>query len=797
MEEDQDFDILPVIDFKDELMDAICNNQIIICIGETGSGKTTQIPQFCADREDILKSKAIAVTQPRRVAAMTVAHRVAEERKVELGREVGYTIRFDDKSCVDTRIKFMTDGILVRECLSDANLSKYNVIMLDEAHERSIHTDILFGLVKLACLQRSDLRVIVTSATLNVEKFSTYFNNCPIIRVPGRVFPVDIYHSKMKQTMTTSGPATNTYIQKAAEIVLRIHQEEEDGHILVFLTGQEEIEKCCGMIREQLANESEEVTSQNRHTLLVLPLYAALPAEAQKLVFSRVAKDVRKVVISTNIAETSVTVPHVRYVVDPGYVKQKVYDPERHISALVVVPISRVSAEQRAGRAGRTGPGSCYRLYSSDCMLQMTAETIPEIQRSNLSNVVLQLKALGVHDVIGFDFLDPPSEDLLAEALVHLHLLGGLDESGQLTGIGNKMTVFSVEPVLSRTLIEAASQGCLEEAATVAAMMSVEDIWVTRHAHNSRSNGRLGGSSHSQKQPWAGGTGQRDAGEDGRRDAEEAHARQRHPLGDHHTYLRVYDNWIDHGESSDWCFENFIRQRSLRVAKQIRSQLLEEARKAGLETVNHSAASSWRSKGDWGGRHTHSHGGMDKGRREERERDVRLSRSIAAGLFMNAARRCTSESIFRTLPMLTEKPDSNGCSFSGSGRSGLEDGQVRLLHLHPTCSLNSHLHTAPEMVLYQDLLSGAKPHMRHVCVADNVATEVNRYRDHWRFVPAEVLSGRLAPEETTMAPDMDEDRGVGMKRKAPAETGTRQDAVGAAKERYLARKKAVTTAITR
>eukprot|EP01041_Mallomonas_annulata_P006647 gene6647-13457_t len=767
---DRDYDVLPVVDFKEQLLDEISKNQIIICIGETGSGKTTQIPQFCLDG-GLLADKCMAITQPRRVAAITVAERVAEERKVSIGTEVGYAIRFDDRTSSKTKIKFMTDGILVRECLGDRTLSRYQVIMLDEAHERSIHTDILFGLIKLACAQRPDLKLIVTSATLNIEKFSTYFNACPIIRVPGRVHPVDIYHSKARQVMTTSGPSTNGYIQSAADVVLRIHAEEDDGHILVFLTGQDEVERCCSLIRAGISDRSsqnKEDAATDMH-LTVLPLYAALSSDLQRLVFKRVDSNWRKVVVATNIAETSVTVPHVRYVVDAGYVKQKVYDPSRHMESLVVVPISQVSAEQRAGRAGRTAPGKCYRLYSSDCLSLMTRETIPEIQRSNLSNVILQLKALGIHDVIGFDFLDPPSSELIAEALVSLHLLGGLEDNGYLTYIGKRMTAFSVEPVLSRMIlgsISCSNKHSLDAIIVVAAMMSVEDIWITKHRRGPR---REDDERASRQQ------------EEEQQRAETAHNALRHPLGDYHTYLKVFRKWSEAGSSQEWCHQHFIRFRSLRMAAQIRSQLWDEA--VSSRSVDRSQKPGDREEY----RHLSS--------REERELDLNLCSAVVCGIYMNAARRCTNETIFRTLPLIHGVDD--------------ESVDVRLLHLHPSCTLlveGTHnkkgqgvSQCPPEMVLYQEVVVGAKPLMRHVMVADLVAKQVNRKREDWKFVSPSQLSGREPP---CIAVDVDGDgdsSAVGNTRKRSLDStksdgkgdieGDRQRALNSAKERYSARKK--------
>jgi HrpA-like RNA helicase len=384
-----DFDVLPIESFREEILTTLRENQIMICIGETGSGKTTQIPQFFM-KAGLLEEKKMAVTQPRRIAAISVSKRVSEEMDVTLGNEVGYIVRFDDMTNEKTKIKFMTDGILIRECLSDPLLQQYSLIMLDEAHERSLNTDILFGLLKNITYKRKDLKLIITSATLDAEKFSAYFFHCPILHIPGRNYPVDIYHSKTKQIMTINGPANTSYIQTAVDIVLKIHQKEEDGHILVFLTGQEEIEKACLILKQTLqqwksgenTGDPEEIRRRERlqdRELVILPLYAALSNEEQVKIFQkpqlllqqqqRLSKGfrknqqygvkeekseppriIRKCVISTNIAETSITVPHVRFVVDAGYVKQKVFDPSRGMESLVVVPVSKIAAIQRAGR---------------------------------------------------------------------------------------------------------------------------------------------------------------------------------------------------------------------------------------------------------------------------------------------------------------------------------------------------------------------------------------------------------------------------------------------------------------
>ena len=438
---------------------------------------------------------------------------MAHERGCVLGSEVGYAVRFEDRTQPGTRVKFMTDGVLVRECLSDPLLRRYAVLMLDEAHDRSLNTDILLGLVKAACRQRPELRVLVTSATLDHAKFSAYFGGCPVLEVPGRLFPVDIFHSKTRQVMTRSGPASSAYVQAAAEVVLQIHaQQDEAGHVLVFLTGREDIEQACAAIRAAAADagvlfsEHECLPAtpplpprlSDRCFLRVLPMYGALSTEDQRLVFENMVERfvtrpdngeavcrVRKCIVATNIAETSITVPHVRFVVDAGFVKQKVFDPAGRIESLVTVPVSQVAATQRAGRCGRTGPGQCYRLYSEESYGSMMPETVPEIRRTNLANTVLYLKALGVADVLGFDFLDAPSQAQLSEALLLLHMLGALDDGGAVTAVGRLMSAFPLEPCTSRAVVAAAQSGhraVLDDVLTIAAMVSVELVWAERPA---------------------------------------------------------------------------------------------------------------------------------------------------------------------------------------------------------------------------------------------------------------------------------------------------------------------------
>ena len=398
---------LPIFQLKSQIMRMIQDNRILVVIGETGSGKTTQITQYLVEA-DYAKYGKIGCTQPRRVAAMSVAKRVSEEFGCKLGEYVGYSIRFEDCCSEDTIIKYMTDGMLLREALIDKNLTQYSVIMLDEAHERTIHTDILFGLLKEAMRNRNDLKLIVTSATLDSDKFSKFFNNCPVFRIPGRTFDVEVFYSKEPEY---------DYMEAALITVMQIHlTEPKGGDILVFLTGQEEIETACQILQARM-----DALGKGTPPLLILPVYSALPSEMQSKIFEPAPYGTRKCIIATNIAEASLTIDGIYYVVDPGFAKIKAYNPKIGMDSLMIAPISQSSAMQRAGRAGRTGPGKCYRLYTYDSFMnEMLKATIPEIQRTNLANTVLLLKALGINDLINFEFMDPPPLQTLIAAMEQL-----------------------------------------------------------------------------------------------------------------------------------------------------------------------------------------------------------------------------------------------------------------------------------------------------------------------------------------------------------------------------------------
>jgi len=519
---------LPIFKLRDQLLKAVAENQVLVVIGETGSGKTTQMTQYLAEAGYTSKG-IIGCTQPRRVAAMSVAKRVAEEFGCRLGQEVGYTIRFEDMTSKDTVIKYMTDGMLLRELLLDPDASKYSVIMLDEAHERTIHTDVLFGLMKAACQRRRDLKLIVTSATLDAEKFSSYFFNCPIFTIPGRMFPVSIFYAKEPE---------QDYLEASLTTVMQIHLSKPAGDILLFLTGKEEIDTACEILHDRM-----NALGPKAPPLLVLPVYSALPSELQSKIFEPAPPGTRKCVVATNIAEASLTIDGIFYVVDPGFCKQKMYNPKLGMDSLVVVPISQASANQRAGRAGRTGPGECYRLYTEAAYKnEMLPNNIPEIQRTNMSNTVLMLKAMGIEDLLRFDFMDPPPLQTLINAMELLYSLGALDDEGLLTRLGRKMAEFPLEPQMSKVLISSVDLGCSEEVLTIVSMLSVENVFYRP--------------------------------KDKQAQADAKRAKFFQPEGDHLTLLTVYQSWAANKFSNPWCFENFIQARQMQRAQDIRKQLV-------------------------------------------------------------------------------------------------------------------------------------------------------------------------------------------------------------------------------
>ncbi|KAG5561806.1 hypothetical protein RHGRI_004748 [Rhododendron griersonianum] len=547
---------LPVFKYRTAILYLVETHATTIVVGETGSGKTTQIPQFLKEAGWADGGRVIACTQPRRLAVQAVASRVAEEMGVKLGEEVGYTIRFEDLTDRDsTRIKFLTDGVLLREMMEDPLLTKYSVIMVDEAHERSISTDVLLGLLKKIQRRRPELRLIISSATIEAKSMAAFFHTSKkrrglkgedcvpktepaILSVEGRGFNVQIFYIE---------EPVSDYIQAAVSTVMSIHDQEPMGDILVFLTGQDDIDAAVRLLTEEAQNNRKSSSG-----LVVLPLYSGLSRADQDLVFSPIPRGKRKVVISTNIAETSLTLEGVSYVVDSGFSKQRFYNPISNIENLVVAPISKASARQRAGRAGRVRPGKCYRLYSEEYFVkEMSAEGIPEMQRSNLVSCVIQLKALGIDNILGFDWPASPSPEAMIRALEVLYSLGVLDDDAKLTSpAGFQVAEIPLDPMVSKMILASNQLGCSEEIITIAAILSIQSIWISVRGQQ--------------------------------KDLDEAKLRFAAAEGDHVTFLNVYKGFLRSGKSPKWCNKNFVNYQAMRKVVEIREQLKRIAQRIGI-----------------------------------------------------------------------------------------------------------------------------------------------------------------------------------------------------------------------
>ena len=575
---------LPVFSHRDDLLQAIADNQVLVMVGETGSGKTTQVAQYLHE-VGYTKLGRVGCTQPRRVAAMSVAARVASEMGVKLGAEVGYSIRFEDCTSPGTLIKYMTDGMLLREFMLEPDLASYSVIILDEAHERTLHTDILLGLVKDVAKTREDLKVIISSATVDARKFAAYFAGtdgfeAPIYTIPGRRFPITYYYPKSPEA---------DYIQAAIVTVLQIHVTQDvPGDILVFFTGQEEIETAAEEIQKRTRGLGTKVKE-----LIVCPIYAALPAEQQGKIFEPTPAGARKVVLATNIAETSLTIEGITYVVDCGFVKESSYNPRTGMESLQVVPISKNSAKQRAGRAGRTGPGKCFRLYTEWAFKnELPDDTAPEILRVNLSTVLLMLKSMGVDDLVHFDFMDKPPHEALIRSLEQLYALGALNEKGLLTTLGRKIAEFPCDPMLSKMIIASEKYGCTSDIVTIAAMLDVNNSLFYRPKEQAVV-------------------------------ADSARAAfSRGASGDHISMLNVFNEWRDSGFSSQWCAENFVQSKSMKRARDVRDQLVALCQRTEVSLVEHPHDAS---------------------------RNDAIGKAITSGFFYNVAKLDKSGGSFRTV----------------------------------------------------------------------------------------------------------------------------------------------------
>ncbi|OXB63089.1 hypothetical protein ASZ78_005432, partial [Callipepla squamata] len=596
------------------------------------------------------EGRVVGVTQPRRVAAVSVAGRVADERGAVLGHEVGYCIRFDD--CTDpqaTRIKvkqyvvilgkFLTDGMLVREMMADPLLTRYrsfcfiySVLMLDEAHERTLYTDIAIGLLKKVHFFFHLQFMFFVSLILDSKEAWRSSADCGFSHLGCREqckrndLPFfDL--TNVSSVFSLCSPVPD-YIKSTVETAMKIHQMENDGDILAFLTGQEEVETVVSMLIEQARALSR--AGMKKH-LRVLPMYAGLPSPDQMKVFERVSRSVRKVIVATNVAETSITIHGIAFVIDCGFVKLRAYNPKTAIECLVVVPVSKASANQRAGRAGRNRSGKCYRLYTEEDFEKLPKSTVPEMQRSNLAPVILQLKALGIDNVLRFPFLSPPPAQSMVQALELLYALGGLDMHCRLTEpLGMRIAEFPLNPMFAKMLLESGNFGCSQEILTIAAMMQIQNIFLIPPNQKYQ--------------------------------AARQHRKFAVEEGDHLTMLNVYEAFVKHSKSSQWCQEHFLNYKGLVRASVVREQLKKLLVRFKVPKKS-------------------SEGDPDP-----------VLRCIVSGFFANAAK-------FHS---------------TGAYRTIRDDHE---LHIHPTSVL--YAEKPPRWVVYNEVIQTAKYYMRDVTAIES------------------------------------------------------------------------------
>ena len=439
-----DYKSLPVYEQKQKILDCLKDNQVVIVESPTGSGKTTQIPVILYEA-GYATNGVIAVTQPRRIAALSVSEFISKQLGTSYPGLVGYKMRFEDKTDQSTRIKIMTDGILLQEMKLDPWLSKYSVVMVDEAHERSLNIDFVLGLLKRVLKERKDFHVIVSSATMNTQAFSEYFDNAPVISIDTITYPVSIIYDPIAGGVTTSTDSgSDILLSKICTIVDRVLDNDEDGGILIFLPGEKIIKDCADRLYHCPFSRK----------LHILPLYGRLSKEEQERVFDEPPENKKKVIISTNIAETSVTIQDISTVIDSGLAKLNFYNPRNYTSSLIETPVSIASCNQRKGRAGRTHEGTCYRLYSRKDFETRPMYTNEEIYRTDLSEVVLRMAELGITDFYNFDFISSPGQEGIIGAVETLNMLGALDSDNTLSDIGRMMVKFPLEPRISRIIVE-------------------------------------------------------------------------------------------------------------------------------------------------------------------------------------------------------------------------------------------------------------------------------------------------------------------------------------------------------
>ncbi len=537
-----DYQKLPVYEQKELILNSLKDNQVIVVQSPTGSGKTTQIPVILHEA-GFSQNGIIAVTQPRRIAALSVSEFIAKQLHTSYPGLVGYKMRFEDKTDATTKIKIMTDGILLQEMKLDPWLRNYSVIMVDEAHERSLNIDFVLGLLKRVLKERKDFKVIVSSATMNAEAFSKYFGGAPIVTIETQTFPVTmVYDPPMGKTTTTTASGSEMLLAKIENTIDRVLDNKEDGDILVFLPGEKIIRDCVKRLSY----------SSFRHKIHIVPLYGRLPKEEQERVFDPPPFGRKKVVISTNIAETSVTINGVTTVIDSGLAKMNYYSPRTFTSSLDETPVSRASCNQRRGRAGRTCPGTCYRLYKREDFESREEYTVEEIYRTDLSEVVLRMSELGITDFESFDFISPPDKEGIRGAVETLNLLNALNEDNTLSSIGKMMVEFPLEPRVSRIIVESIMRypDVLDEVLIAASFMSTHSPFILPPGEET--------------------------------DARKAHHAFRDIQGDFVSYVKLFRTYQSMKNQERFCNNNYLDYRVMSEIANIKSQLEEEVSALGI-----------------------------------------------------------------------------------------------------------------------------------------------------------------------------------------------------------------------
>ena len=540
---------LPITACKDDIVEAIRKHQVVVIAGETGSGKTTQIPKMCLEAGLGIEAK-IGCTQPRRVAALSISRRIAEELNVTLGRQVGCKIRFDDRSSAQTYIKLMTDGILLAETQGDPLLSEYNCLIIDEAHERSLNIDFLLGYLKGLLAKRNDLKLIITSATIDTATFSKAFNDAPIIEVSGRLYPVDVVYAPLDEVSEERGDLT--YVDAAVRATEQIVMESSAGDVLIFMPGERDIRETSDLLEGRFSHDAE-----------IIPLFGMLSAGEQQRVFA--SCDRRKIVVATNIAETSLTIPGIRYVIDSGLARLSRYNPRTRTKRLPVEEISQSSANQRKGRAGRMESGICIRLYAETDFAERPAYTQPEIQRANLAEVILRMKAFRLGDIETFPFVNPPPPSAIDGGYRLLQELGALNESRQLTSLGENLSSLPIDPTLGRMLLQSQHEHATHELLIIAAGLSIQDP--------------------------------RERPLDNKDAAAAAHKRFADPQSDFLTLLKIWDAVHDEWERfrsqnqrRKFCKANFLSYQRMREWQDLYGQLHDALEELGRFKLNDSSA---------------------------------------------------------------------------------------------------------------------------------------------------------------------------------------------------------------